>query len=401
MIIYYILSLLVIGFLVFPFMENLLALFFTEKMEEKPEMSTNADFACIITAYQNVAITKALVESLLQQTYSKFVIYLVADDCKLDNWNLTHTQLRVLQPIPALNLKAKSIIYAVEHFQRAHNYVVIFDADNVAHPKFLEEINRYVLHGHEAIQGQRTAKNLDTTYACVDAIGEFYKNYVERYLPFRLGSSSVISGSGMAIETELYKSYLYGPEIQQGKDKWKKMLQEDKILQNHILLKNQRIVFAREAIVYDEKVNTGQAVETQRSRWLYSYFQNIPNARKILWEGIKNGSFNQLWFGIITIAPPLFIQVFLALGLGFLGLWIAPLWSLGLLAALLIFAGNIFLVLYLSRVPRVVWRSLKGVPLFVFRQVLALLKMKNPNKNFKHSDHHQYISIDEIMNNNS
>ena len=91
-------------------------------------------------------------------------------------------------------------------------------------PNFLAETNRYANAGYLAIQGQRTAKNLDTVYACADSIGEFYKNYVERLAPSLLGSSSVISGSGMAIERELYQSYLDSPEIQEGKELGKRML---------------------------------------------------------------------------------------------------------------------------------------------------------------------------------
>ena len=69
----------------------------------------------------------------------------------------------------------------------------------------------------------------------------------------------------MAVEAELYKAYLYGEDIQKGKHLWKKMLQEDKILQNFLLRKKEKIVFAKDAIVYDEKVTEANQVETQRS----------------------------------------------------------------------------------------------------------------------------------------
>ncbi|MEL6718945.1 MAG: glycosyltransferase [Bacteroidota bacterium] len=240
--IYFIISGVFLFFLLFPFIKVLLSRLIREK---KPVVEAKTyDFANIITAYRNVEIARPLVESLLKQKHQKHHIYLVADKCDISNWDLEDEQFTLLKPEPDLNLKAKSIIHATEHFVRSHDYIAVFDADNLAHPEFLSELNRYANAGHRAIQGQRTAKNLNTTMAAVDALGEFYKNYVERYVSYLLGSSSVISGSGMAVESELYKAYLNSPEIQAGKEKWKKMLQEDKILQNFLLRRKQRIVYA-------------------------------------------------------------------------------------------------------------------------------------------------------------
>ncbi|MEM1124835.1 MAG: glycosyltransferase, partial [Bacteroidota bacterium] len=210
-------------FLVFPFLTVVLSRFFSEKIDRE-KVDTHYDFACIITAYKNVAITEHLVQSLLKQAHKHFHIYLVADECDAIDFHFADDRLTVFYPNPPLRLKAKSIIYATDNFKRAHDYCIIFDADNLAHPNFLQEINVYANQGYRSIQGQRTAKNLDTIYACADSTGEFYKNFVERYVPYLIGSSSVISGSGMAVKTDLYRAYLNSSEIQAGKEKWKKML---------------------------------------------------------------------------------------------------------------------------------------------------------------------------------
>lgn len=383
-------------FLLFPFVKTLLSTF-VKSNRPKAEGETQMDFACVITAYKNASIAKPLVNSLLKQNYNNFTIYLVADACEQKEFDIEDERLVVLFPDPFLNLKVKSIIHATENFVRNHDYTVVFDADNLAHPEFLAEINRYANEGYLAIQGQRTAKNLDTVYACADSIGEFYKNYVERLAPALLGSSSVISGSGMAIERKLYQSYLDSPEIQEGKELGKRMLQEDKILQNHILRKNIRITYAWDAIVYDEKVTTAEAVETQRSRWIFSYFQNMVNAIGLIRRGITNFSFNQFLFGVITIAPPLFILLFGSTVLFLAGLLVAPWMALALFVGLNVFALNIFWTLYLSKVPQQLWNSIWGIPLFVMRQVTALAKMGNPDKNFKHTEHNRSVNIDELV----
>jgi len=394
--IYLILSCIILFFLIFPFLTVVFAQLFKEQIDPE-KVTKDYDFACIITAYKNVAITEHLVQSLLKQPYQNFHIYLVGDECQPSDFSLTDDRLTVFYPNPSLRLKAKSIIHAMDNYIRPHEYTIVLDADNLVHPDFLKEINIYANQGFRSIQGQRTAKNLDTIYACADSTGEFYKNFVERYVPYLIGSSSVISGSGMAVETTLYKAYLDSPEIQQGKEMWKKMLQEDKILQNFLLKQDEKIVFAKNAIVYDEKVTTADQVETQRSRWLYSYFQNLPNSSGLILKGLTNFSWNQVLFGLITIAPPLFILLFSALFLLVAGLLINPYISISLFIGLGIFTLNIFWSLYLSNVPEKIWNALWGLPLFIWKQFTALFKMRNPNKNFKHSEHSKAVKIEEVL----
>lgn len=384
--------------LVTPFLTVLAAqLFGREQVKPQPQQRP-LDYGCIITAYKNAAIAQPLVQSLLRQTYPHLHVYLVADECPADiGWSLTDARFTLLQPDPSLRLKAKSIKYAINHFHRDHDYIAVFDADNLAHPRFLEVINQYAETGHRCIQGQRTAKNLDNGYAAADSLGELYKNYIERYAPYLLGGSAVISGSGMATEATLYNSYLAGPEIELGQHQWKKMLQEDKILQNVLLRANERIVYAWDAICYDEKVQNAEAVTTQRSRWLFSYFQNIPNALGILRRGLLGLHWNQILFGIVTLALPMVIQVGMAGLLCLLGLVVNAWVSVAIAGAVLIFASTVLWTLQLSDAPTSVWQSLYNIPSFVWRQVKGLFRMGNPNKNFKHTEHTQYVSIEEVL----
>ncbi len=384
--------------LTYPFITVLLSRFLgKERLNKKEETERQYDYACIVTAYRNSAIAKPLVESLLRQNYPHLIIYVVADECPDFDFGILDERFVLLQPTTPLRLKAKSIIHAMEQYRRPHDYTVVFDADNLAHPQFLTEINRYANASYVCIQGQRTAKNLDTTYAALDSMGEHYKNYIERYVPYLLGGSAVISGSGMATRTDVYRAYLKSPEIQQGQNQWKKMLQEDKILQNFLLKQNHQIAYARQAIVYDEKVDTGAAVATQRSRWLFSYFQNLPNSSGLLWRGLMNGSWNKLYFGFVTLVLPMFIQLAAAFGLAVLGLFIAPIWTIGLVLAVGVFGLNILWTLKLDAAPPQIWAALWQVPKFVGRQFTGLFRMRNPNKNFQHTEHKKYVSVEDIL----
>lgn len=404
--IYWLLAGWIVFQLVFPFLTVAASrLFGRERLPSNRPINPSThqqslDFACVITAYRNADIAKPLVESLLRQTHARYVVYLVADECPDFDFVLDDERFVLLRPDPPLRLKAKSILHAVDNFRRSHDYVAVFDADNLAHPQFLEVMARYAAAGCRCIQGRRTAKNTDNSYAAADALGELYKNYVERYAPYRLGGSAVISGSGMATQAALYQAYLASPEIERGKHQWKKMLQEDKILQNFLLRRDERIAYAWDAICYDEKVESAAAVQTQRSRWLFSYFQNIPNALGILRRGFVRASANQFWFGVVTLALPMFIQLGLAFLLAVAGLFFAPAASALLIAAMSIFALNVAWSLQLSGAPAAVWRAVRATPRFVWRQALGLFKMGNPNKNFQHSEHSRFVSVDELLQQN-
>jgi hypothetical protein len=49
-------------------------------------------------------------------------------------------------------------------------------------------------------------------------------------------------------------------------------------------------------------------------------------------------------------------------------------------------------------VPQPIWKAIWSLPKFAARQFTALFKMRNPNKNFKHSEHTVQVSIEEILN---
>jgi len=399
--IFAILTVLIVVQLLYPSFTTLLAqVFGKERLRRIPtvyESEAAVNYACIITAYRNATIAGPLVTSLLRQTYPNLIIYLVADECPEFDFEVSDERLVYLRPEKPLRLKVKSIQYAVAHFQQPHAYTVVFDADNLAHPTFLENINPYVTAGYGCIQGQRTAKNLDTTYAALDSLGEHYKNYIERRVPYLLGGSAVISGSGMATETSIYKAYLASSAIQKGQHLGKKMLQEDKILQNFILRQGGKIAFAQHAIVYDEKVETGAAVETQRSRWLFSYFQNIPNALGLLFKGMLRSNFNQFYFGFVTLVLPMFLQLGFAFLLFVAGLWLGPLWSLALLISGVVFGCGVIAALWLDGAPKPVWDALWQAPVFMLRQLASLLKMRDPNKHFKPSEHQKAVHVEDVM----
>ena len=92
-------------------------------------------------------------------------MYVVADNYSSRPPFPDDERVTILYPEKPLHAKLKSIQFAIDAFVRQHNTILILDADNLLHPTALRNFNRLVKRGYTAIQGQRTAKNLDTPVA--------------------------------------------------------------------------------------------------------------------------------------------------------------------------------------------------------------------------------------------
>jgi cellulose synthase/poly-beta-1,6-N-acetylglucosamine synthase-like glycosyltransferase len=383
---------LIIFFLIFPFITVLLSLFYREKKIKKG--TKEFDFACVITAFRNIEICNNLIDSVLKQTYSNYHIYIIADDCDISRIYIESPNLTVLKPERILKSKVKSLKLATDNFVRDHEAVLVLDPDNLCKKDFLTEINKYFNAGYRAVQGKRTAKNLDTMYACLDATGEMYYNYTVKKVPFLLGSSCNIAGSGMAIETGLFKEYLESPSIRKSIDGV--ILAEDKMLQNNLVGKKLKIAFAQDAILYDEKVSRADAVVRQRTRWLKSYFQNVRDCFQLIIRGVGNFSTNQMLFGLFTIYPPLFLLVVSGLLMCIVNAIVSMELVMIMAGSLGIFAGNFLLVLLLSKAPKQVWKTLWAVPFFIGCQLKAMLMFRLSKKDFLATNHQNFVSIDKL-----
>lgn len=383
--------------LLFYFLPPFLAMVLASYKRRNYKLFTNKhhDFACIITGYKNIDITYNLVNSLIAQNYDNFHIYLVADDCKFDHYLIENTRLSVLRPATPLSSKVKAILFAYDNFVRNHESVVIFDPDNLAIPNFLDEINVFLRAGYLSVQGRRTAKNLDTDYACLDAAGEFYYNHTQRFVPFVLGSSATIAGSGMAVEAKLYHEFLKNElELSKGEV----IVAEDKMLQIHLVANKHIIAYADKAILYDEKVSSGEQVTRQRKRWLNSFFLHYIQAINLMIKGILSLNWNQAFFGYIISIPPMFLLGLSSLLMIFLSLFVS-LKAVGL--ALLVI--GMFVITYLgslraSGAPKEVFRALGKIHLFVFRQLLAIIGIKQSNKDFLVTEKTKNVSLSDLLN---
>jgi len=335
-------------------------------------VQTDFDYAVIVTAYQQTSLIPMVVDSILKSNYTNYIVYIVADNCDTSDLNFTAENVVILKPDLVLASNTKSHFYAINRFQRDHDIITIIDSDNLVHPEYFVELNKFFEQGYTSVQGVRAAKNLNTPYACLDEAGDIFYRLIDRKLLFEAGSSAALSGSGMAFTTKVYKDCLEHNEIIGAGF--------DKILQYEILNRGFKIAFAENAIVYDEKTSkTGQLVN-QRSRWLNTWFKYFFLGLNLFGKSIVNLNLNQGLFSLMLLRPPLFILLILSATFFVIDLFFIPLFTIYWLFGLTIFVVSVFSALKYFKADKRIYSSLKNVHKFMFYQILALLKVRKANK---------------------
>jgi cellulose synthase/poly-beta-1,6-N-acetylglucosamine synthase-like glycosyltransferase len=348
------------------------------------------EFGLIITAHQETEFVIPLVDSILKQTYQRFHVYIVADDCPPGALSFSDPRITILSPEPPLHSKIRSIRYALDRFLRPHDALIILDVDNLLHPSFLQVMNLHFRKGYKVVQADFKPKNTDTHFARLDAIGDMFNFFIEREARMRIGLSSAIWGSGVAIDYHLYREVEYADMLGGF----------DKKLQAHLVQNVNRIAFAPAAILYDEKIISGQSLENQRTRWLSAYFKYFGVSFHILARGLKKFDPNLVYFGFNTIRPPLFIVVGGAFLLMAIDYFFSPALTLTWALLLLSFLVSFILIVAIKGKDSRYIKTLALMPLFVLRQVAALLKMKKARKSFLKTRHDRLIFIDDLLGKN-
>ena len=365
--------------LVFPIISYFIYLIVKPRSAKIAATTDNYDYAIIVTAYKNSSNLPYVVQSLLKLNYPNFLVYVVADNCPDLTNDFEDPRVITLRPDPVLANQVKSHFLAIDSFKRPHNIVTIIDSDNLVDPNYLTELNKQFDLGYSAVQGVRTAKNFDTVYACIDATNELYYLFYDRKILFNIGSSAMLSGSGMAFTLDLYNACLR-PLDTAGAG-------FDKILQKEILDRKYRIAFAEDAIVYDEKTSNADQLVKQRARWNNTWFRFFTFGFSLVGKGIRNFSINQFLFGFILLRPPLFILLSMSMLILIANIFISTIAAWIWCGLILVFSFGFFLALLSSKTDKRIYQSLIHIPKFIFFQILSLLKVRKANQHSVATEH--------------
>lgn len=346
------------------------------------------DIAIIVTAYEQTTLLPAVINSIKKINYQNYIVYIVADNCDVSDLDFQSDKVFVLRPEQTLGSNTASHFYAINHFQRAHERLTIIDSDNLVHPEYLNELNKHFDAGYVAVQGLRAAKNLNTTYACLDAARDIYYHFYDGKLLFEVGSSATLAGSGMAFTTKLYRECLGHLNITGAGF--------DKVLQYQIVKRGLRVAYSEKAIVYDEKTANPNQLVKQRARWINTWFRYFTFGFTLIGNALLRLNWNQFLFGLILLRPPLFIFLILSGFFMLINLWIAPMIAIVWFIGILLFTASFFAALLRSDTDQRIYKSLSGIPRFIFYQVLSLLKIRRANKYSVATQHFYKKDVEEV-----
>jgi cellulose synthase/poly-beta-1,6-N-acetylglucosamine synthase-like glycosyltransferase len=338
--------------------------------------------AVLVPAYKEDGIILSTAKNLLGQDYPVELrkIYVIADSFQEETVvELTRLPLEVLVVSFDKSTKTKSLNEAFGRISEDFDIVLICDADNMLAPDFLQRLNDAFAGGARAVQGRRVAKNMDTSFAILDACSEAINNHIFRKGAYALGMSSSVIGSGMAFEYETLKAVLSEISAVGG---------FDKILQLSVVERGIRIHYLENALVFDEKVDSSHAFEGQRKRWVSSQFIYLkryfgPGCRQLL-----KGHFSYFNLAVANnlVLPRAFLFVLLPL-LAVLGFIIQPAWGIAAIGLGLIYLSCLMMGVPANMVNRDLMVAMLQLPKAVLVMVGTLFQIRKANKTFIHTVH--------------
>ncbi|MBF9236494.1 glycosyltransferase [Hymenobacter sp. BT683] len=276
--------------------------------------------------------------------------------------------------------KGKALLAALDSLPRhAYDVAVILDVDNEMAPGFLTQVNAAFAAGYRVVQGHRTAKNLDSPFAVLDACNEEINNHIFRQGHASLGLSPSLIGSAMAFEYEYLHQLLQDIGDTPG---------EDKELDFKTLKDGVKIAYLPQAYVYDEKTQNSRAFARQRTRWLATQKEFFVKYLGEGWRELGQGN----WDFVDKIVQSMLLPRILLLGLLVALLGLALLWPVGpapgyWLALLAGTAAALLLALPARLYTWQVGRALLHLPVALGAMLLALLQIRKAKTSFMATPH--------------
>ena len=354
----------------------------SQRPKTKSELSNISEqsIAVFIPAYKEDAVIFNVARLALNQNYSNFDVYVIADSLQPSTLKqLSTIPVRVIEVSFEKSTKVKALKTAMDLIKRDYEIALILDADNIMEKQFLRIINEEYSKGYKVIQARRVAKNMNSNFAVLDAVSEAINYNIYNQGQINLGFSARLVGSGMAFNYDLFKQLIYDAKAVGG---------FDKEMELNLLKEGEYIHYIHNAILWDEKVTKGSVFGRQRTRWVSAQFYYL---KVHIWSAIKGlfvkgniDYFNKLCQ--MALPPRLLIPVFLLIGC-IVHYFVMPqlfvIWALGFTANFI--ANLISTPRYM--INKKLLKSAFSLPSAFIIMVFAMFKLRGANKTFIHTPH--------------
>lgn len=354
--------------------------FYRKKFGQNSEAKNK--IAVLVPAYKEDGIILSTANNLLGLNYPKelYDVYIIADSFQPSTINnLKRLPVHVLEVSFDKSTKTKSLNEAFRRIDKPYDIALICDADNILARNFLLKINAAFENDAKAVQGRRVAKNLDSSFAILDACSEGINNTIFRKGANALGLSSAVIGSGMAFQYDHLKKIMSEVHAIGG---------FDKILQLRIVEQGTKIQYLEDALIFDEKVDSSYAFKQQRKRWVSSQFiylkQFFGPASRQLFKG--NLSYFNLAIANNLVLPRAYLLAMLPV-LAVAAIFFSSTWAITSAALFFIYILSLAMALPKELINKDLWTAILKLPNAVLMMFGALFQIKKSNKTFIHTVH--------------
>ncbi len=263
------------------------------KKSIKHKAKKNHRFAVIISARNEGNVIGNLINSINEQTYPAELIdtFVVADNCTDDTASVAVSAGALVYE--RFNTEQVGKGYALnwlfdrinkEHSDKVYDAVIVFDADNVLDPHFIEEMNATFDNGYRIITSYRNSKNFAENWITAGYSLWFLREArLLNNARMQLNTSCAISGTGFLVSTEVLREN--GGWIHH-------LLTEDIEFTADSIIKGEKIGYCGEAVLYDEQPTSFEQSYLQRLRWAKGFYQVLKHYGSKLLKGIFKGSFS-------------------------------------------------------------------------------------------------------------
>ncbi|MGN0861359.1 MAG: glycosyltransferase family 2 protein [Candidatus Spyradosoma sp.] len=267
-------------------------------------------FAALISARNEERVISHLLESINRQTYDRSLItvFVIADNCTDRTAEVSREHGAVVYERfdservgkgYALDFLYEKIVrdYGDSHFDA----YMIFDADNVLSPQYVEEMNATFSDGYEVVTSYRNSKNYgDNWISAGYALWFLRESEYLNHSRMLLNTSCAVSGTG----------FMFSSKVIREAGGWKFfLLTEDIEFTVYNVVNGRKIGYSKNAELYDEQPVTFAQSWRQRLRWAKGYLQVWGKFGGSLIRNMFSEKFTSCYDMIMTILPALIISI--------------------------------------------------------------------------------------------
>jgi cellulose synthase/poly-beta-1,6-N-acetylglucosamine synthase-like glycosyltransferase len=338
----------------------------------------SARFAVLVPAHNEERLLPELLASLRAQDYppALFDVCVVADNCSDGTAAAARAGgARVFERFNTVQIgKGYALNWLLLNLGSAnppYSAYVIFDADTIASPGFLREMDACLKNGENAVQGYYAVRDPGQSWGVALRYAALAVLHFLRPLGrTRFGGSAGLKGNGMCFRASLYETH-----------PWSGSVTEDIEYHMGLLLEGQRVAFAPGAFLEAEMPGSLKSAQTQNVRWESGRLQAARTYIPLLLGRLApRRPFLALDAVMEHLIPPtavVFLGVALCLALGGLSAALGAAW--GLLWAAVGIAAALFAYiacgLILVRAPIKVWASFLYAPIYAVWKFVLMIQI--------------------------